>query len=74
MEFALIAAGTLQMRAESTSFASHPDTLCHWVSIAMPFHAGKYGLTQARRDAVRDLDPSRFNSCGADRPVENAAW
>ncbi|MDR3555720.1 MAG: formylglycine-generating enzyme family protein [Syntrophobacteraceae bacterium] len=38
------------------------------------FYIGKYPVTQAQWQSVMNRNPSRFNDCGADCPVEQVLW
>ncbi len=74
MEFILISAGDLgwvyrNMRKRVMK------TLCSIrYSISRGFYIGKYEVTQAQWVKVMINNPSQFQDCGEDCPVENINW
>jgi formylglycine-generating enzyme required for sulfatase activity len=75
MEFALIPAGEFMMGC------SDGDDLCgdkekpqHKVTISNWFYMGKYEVTQGQWKRVMGNNPSYFQNCGDDCPVEQVSW
>jgi Sulfatase-modifying factor enzyme 1 len=70
-QFVFVQAGTFQMG--STNGASHERPV-HTVNITQPFYMQKTEVTQGQWKAVMGSNPSLFNSCGDDCPVEWVSW
>lgn len=78
-EFVLIPAGTFVMGpTESEWKAGHYESegneLRHTVKLREPFFMQKYPVTQKQWRKVMGKNPSYFNKCGDDCPVENVTW
>ena len=71
MEFVQIPAGEFLMGSESEEALEQPVTR---VRISRGFWLGKYEVTQAEWQAVMGSNPSFFDECGPDCPVENVSW
>ena len=73
MEFVRIPAGEFLMGSNSDLAVAkeHPVTQ---VQIRSAFWMGKYEVTQRQWRAVMLRDPSRFENCGPDCPVESVSW
>jgi formylglycine-generating enzyme required for sulfatase activity len=46
----------------------------HDVTIEYDFYMGKYEVTQAQWEIVMGTNPSYFNTCGVNCPVDDASW
>ena len=73
MEFVRVPAGEFLMGStnEEASFREQPVTR---VRISRAFELGKHEVTQAEWEAVMGSNPSRFDECGGDCPVERVSW
>ena len=69
MEFVWVPAGEFRMGYELAN--QGPVTR---VAISRGFYLGKYEVTQAEWEAVMGGNPSHFNNCGRDCPVEQVSW
>ncbi|MCY4498425.1 MAG: formylglycine-generating enzyme family protein [Rhodospirillaceae bacterium] len=69
MEFVLISAGTFRMGDRRDDENPRVN-----VTITKPFYIGKYEVTQAEWVSVMGENPSFFNKCGEECPVENVSW
>ena len=73
IEFVWIPPG--EFRMGSTSRHADPDEKpVTRVRITRGFWMGKYEVTQAQWQAVMGSNPSRFDNCGGNCPVERASW
>lgn len=68
IEFVLIQPGKFMMGS------SDGDQRQHEVTISQPFYIGKYEVTQAQWQSVMGSNPSSFDECGGNCPVENVSW
>ncbi len=48
--------------------------LLHNVKIKREFYIGKFEVTQGQWQALMGKNPSEFQTCGIDCPVENIQW
>ena len=73
MEFVRIPAGEFLMgsNGDLAVLKEHPVTR---VQIRSAFWMGKYEVTQRQWRAVMLRNPSRFENCGPDCPVESVSW
>ena len=71
MEFILIAAGSFLMGSSEGFNNEKPP---HLVEIAKPFYFQKTEVTQGQWKKVMGVNPSFFNECGDECPVENVSW
>ena len=73
MEFVQIPAGEFRIGSESEEafYLEEPVTR---VRISRGFWLGKYEVTQGQWQAVMGSNPSFFDECGPDCPVENVSW
>ena len=71
MEFAWVPAGSFVMGSESWESLVRPLTR---VEISEGYWLGRHEVTQGQWEAVMGSNPSRFNECGADCPVERVSW
>ena len=73
MEFVSVPAGEFLMGSTSSE-ASDDEKPMTRVRISRGFWLGKYEVTQAQWYAVMGSNPSRFDECGPDCPVESVSW
>ena len=73
MEFVRVPAGEFLMGSESEEAGSDEQPLTR-VRISRGFYLGKHEVTQAEWQAVMGRNPSAFDECGPDCPVENVSW
>jgi formylglycine-generating enzyme required for sulfatase activity len=71
MEFALIPSGSFMMGCSECGDAEKPK---HKVSITNSFFIGKYEVTQGQWKQVMGSNPSNFQNCGDNCPVESVSW
>jgi formylglycine-generating enzyme required for sulfatase activity len=74
MRFVLIPAGTFMMGrgiAEEGDEDEHPQ---HQVTLSQPFYLQTTPVTQGQWQRVTGGNPSLFQECGEDCPVENVSW
>ena len=75
MEFVLVPAGSLIMGApESEKDSIEDERPQHQVTISKDFYLGKYEVTQGQWQSLMGSNPSYFNNCGDNCPVENVSW
>lgn len=75
LEMVLIPAGEFMMGSpESEEGRRSHEGPQHRVRISQPFYMGKYEVTQAQWKAVMGENPSSFDDCGSDCPVESVNW
>ena len=73
IEFVWIPPGEFRMGSTGRHAKSDEKPVTR-VRIARGFWMGKYELTQAQWQAVMGSNPSRFNNCGGNCPVEEVSW
>ena len=73
MEFAWVPAGEFVMGSESSEADSDERPLTR-VRIGEGYWLGRHEVTQGQWEAVMGSNPSGFDECGADCPVENVSW
>ena len=73
MEFVLIPAGEFQMgmKKEDADGSPNMGQPLRNVKIKQQFYIGKYEVTQAQWKFLMSKNPSEFQNCGNDCPVEN---
>ncbi len=74
MEFVLIPAGKFLMGIPDAEKIRDEDAPLHPVRISKDFFIGKYEVTQGQWLAIMNENPSKFQDCGLDCPVENVNW
>jgi formylglycine-generating enzyme required for sulfatase activity len=73
-EMVVIPAGRFLMgSSESEQGRPRDEGPQRWVSVPR-FAIGKYEVTQGQWQAVMGSNPSHFNTCGLDCPVERVSW
>lgn len=70
LELILIEAGSFRMGSERNG----QEKPVHQVTISKPFYLGTYEVTQGQWHAVMGTNPSYFQKCGTNCPVENVSW
>ena len=73
MPFVRIPAGGFLMGSHSNLAFPHERPVTQ-VQIRSAFWMGKYEVTQRQWRAVMGTNPSRFENCGSDCPVESVSW
>ena len=73
MEFVRVPAGEYLMGSTSEEALFNEQPLTR-VRISRAFELGKHEVTQAEWEAVMGSNPSDFDECGGDCPVENVSW
>jgi len=74
---ARIPAGSFEMGSHDDASSDWSDSTehpLHPVTIDYDFYIGRYEVTQAQWRAVTGTNPSFFNTCGDDCPVEQISW
>ena len=74
MEFVQIPAGEFLMGSESEEALSQMEQPLTRVRISQGFWLGKYEVTQGQWQEVMGSNPSFFDECGPDCPVEGVSW
>ncbi len=75
MEFVEIPEGAFMMGSpENDKMKDMDETPQHKVIIKNRFYMQKYEVTQGQWEAVMGSNPSFFEYCGPDCPVENVSW
>jgi formylglycine-generating enzyme required for sulfatase activity len=85
MKFVLIPAGTFMMGSAkdpeemAKRYGAQPDWYRpehpqHQVTISRPFYLQTTEVTQGQWQKVMGYNPSNFEQCGKDCPVENVSW
>ena len=72
MEFVLIPDGTFNMG--STIDMLPASSVKFSVRIREAFYLGKHEVTQGQWEAVMGSNPSQYEECGSECPVENVSW
>lgn len=72
MEFVFVKGGCFQM-GDTFGNGGSDDKPAHEVCVS-DFSFGKYEVTQSQWEKVMGNNPSGFNKCGTDCPVENVSW
>ena len=73
MEFVWVPAGEFLMGSESAE-AFDDESPVREVRISAGYWLGKHEVTQGEWEAVMGSNPSRFQNCGRDCPVEGVSW
>ena len=73
MEFVWVPAGEFRMGSTSEEADADEQPLTR-VRISQGFYLGKYEVTQAEWQAVMGSNPSWFDECGPNCPVEQVSW
>ena len=73
MEFVRVPSGEFVMGLDSAESVVNERPLTR-VRLSAGYYLGKYEVTQAQWEAVMGSNPSRFDECGQDCPVERVSW
>ena len=73
MEFVRVPAGEFLMGSTSEEALSREQPVTR-VRIGRAFELGKHEVTEAEWEAVMGSNPSHFDECGGDCPVEQVSW
>ena len=73
MEFVWLPAGEFQM-GSTGMYAYEDEQPLTRVRISRGYWLGKYEVTQAEWEAVMGSNPSKFDECGPNCPVEQVSW
>ena len=73
MDFVACPSGSFSM-GSNDAWAYATEKPVHTVTFANGFYMGKYEVTQAQWEAVKNFNPSSFSSCGDACPVESVSW
>ena len=74
MVFVWIPAGSFVMGSPEDEAGRDGDEIQHEVRISQGFWMGKYEVTQGEWVAVMGTNPSNFDECGSQCPVESVSW
>jgi formylglycine-generating enzyme required for sulfatase activity len=74
MTFNLISAGTFMMGSPATELGRQADEIQHEVTLTQAFYMQTTEVTQGQWQAVMGQNPSRFQNCGPNCPVESVSW
>lgn len=69
-----VLAGTFQMGSPWTERNRRSGETLHEVTLTSDYYLGKYEVTQAQWQSVMGRNPSYFETCGGDCPVERVSW
>lgn len=70
MQFVLLPAGSFVMGSPASEPTREPQEVQHPVRISRPLYVGRYEVTQSQWRKVMGSNPSWFQKCGPDCPVE----
>ena len=74
MKFVLIPAGTFQRGSPEGESGRYDDEKQHQVTISQPFYLQTTPVTQGQWQILMGDNPSHFQQCGEDCPVETVSW
>jgi sulfatase modifying factor 1 len=74
MEFLRIEPGSFEMGTPFAEPLREPQEVRHRVTLTRPFYLGRFEATQAQWQVVLDENPSQFQDCGPECPVENVSY
>jgi formylglycine-generating enzyme required for sulfatase activity len=74
MTFNLIQAGTFMMGSPETELSRDNDEIRHEVTLTQNFFMQTTEVTQGQWQAVMEQNPSSFQNCGLNCPVEYVSW
>lgn len=74
MSFVLIHAGEFTMGSPAQEPGRDINEIAHTVHLSKDFYLGRYEITQVEWKTVMGANPSWFQSCGSDCPVERVSW
>ena len=74
MTFVRISAGTFMMGSPATELGRRDDEIQHEVTLTLDFYMQETEETQGQWQAVMGENPSYFQNCGENCPVESVSW
>ncbi len=74
MQFIFVPAGSFSMGSPDGERGREAQEILHTVELSRAFYLGRDEVTQGQWEAVMGRNPSRFEECGPDCPVENISW
>jgi len=74
MNFVLIPAGSFMMGSPPDEPGRGDDERQHRVTLTKAFYMGVTEVTQRQWQQIMGKNPSHFQDCGADCPVESVSW
>lgn len=74
MDFVWISSGTFMMGSPTTESDSQSDETQHQVTLTRGYYMQTTEVTQGQYEAVMGANPSYFDTCGDDCPVEGVSW
>jgi formylglycine-generating enzyme required for sulfatase activity len=74
MTFVRIPAGTFMMGSPATELGRDEDEIQHEVTLTQAFYMQTTEVTQGQWQALMGQNPSSFQNCGDDCPVEHVSW
>jgi formylglycine-generating enzyme required for sulfatase activity len=74
MTFNLIPAGTFMMGSPETELGRDADEIQHQVTLTQDFYMQTTEVTQGKWQVVMGNNPSSFQTCGLNCPVESVSW
>ena len=74
MTFNLISAGTFMMGSPATGLGRQADEIQHEVTLTQAFYMQITEVTQGQWQTVMGQNPSHFQNCGLNCPVESVSW
>ena len=72
LEMIRVKAGTFMMGSPEEELGRNSYEKLHKVTLTQDYWLGKFPVTQAQFQAIREYNPSHF--CGSKRPVEKVDW
>jgi formylglycine-generating enzyme required for sulfatase activity len=72
--FVLVPKGTFTMGSPDEEKGRNDDETAHSVTLTAPFYIQTTEVTQGQWKKVMGKNPSYFNDCGDDCPVEQVSW
>ena len=74
MEFVCVLPGTFMIGSPANEPGRGYDETQHRVTLTQGFYMQTTEVTQGQWQAVMGINPSKFENCGDDCPVENVSW
>lgn len=74
MELLYVAPHTFRMGSTEELPGREPDETLHEVTLSTGFYLGRFEVTQGQWQRVMGANPSAFQDCGSDCPVENVTF
>ena len=74
MQFRYISPGTFLMGSPKSEPGRWSDETQHQVTLTKGYYIGTTEVTQGQWQAVMGNNPSKFQNCGTDCPVEQVSW